>query len=598
MNDATALKIEALTLDLQRLIRATYRMSLNMRNLKLRWHSGTLKTAWPSIILRVRLLVVIAIIISTLQTHLQLNTLSAQTELPPTPLTRTNFHHRTTDQLIVSFTTSSTNLFSAQQAIQSRISSLSNVAGVMFTDVGEHAANARVLKLQQKLDANQLNVLLQTLRDNAAVLGIESVELDEIRYASLAPDDTHYSQQWDLQPASSGTYGINAPAAWDVTTGSANYVVAVADTGIRLNHPDLAGRTVQGYDFVIDAQVGNDGNGRDSDPSDPGDWVTSAESAAGYFAGCSATSSSWHGTHVAGTIGAIGNNSLGIAGINWQSKILPVRVLGKCGGYDSDIIAGVRWAAGIRIAGVTDNKYPARVINLSLGGYNSNCNPQSNPDSSACKCPAEWQSAISEVVSKGMVVVAAAGNEDVPARAAVPNNCSGVISVAATNRQGNRASYSNYDSSVTIAAPGGDSGGDGILSTVDSGSQQPVAPTYDEYVGTSMAAPHVAGIVSLMVSVNPALAPAQLAQLLRSSVTTFPAGSSCSTLLCGAGIANAASAVLAARNHALITSTPTATRTPTVTATPTRTPGPTPTIDPSLTIKTFLPLLLMQTSVY
>ena len=521
-------------------------------------------------LLLARVLAAITITTSTLQWH----PLAAQTHVPPETLAK--FHPRTTDQLIIKFASNT----HAPEALTSQVAKLNSFTGLGLNDVGEASDGAHLLKLQQPLDANQLNELLQRLRDNAVALGIESVALDEIRYASLAPNDASYSQQWDMQPTSGGSYGINATAAWDVTTGSANYAVAVVDTGVRLDHPDLAGRTVQGYDFVHDAQVGNDGSGRDTDPNDPGDWITAAEAAAGYFAGCSPSSSSWHGTHVAGTIGAIGNNGTGVAGINWQSKILPVRVLGKCGGYDSDIIAGVRWAAGISISGVAANKFPARVINLSLGGYNSGCNPN-NPDSSACKCPAEWQSAISEVVAKGVVVVVAAGNENVAARAAVPNNCSGVISVAATNKQGNRASYSNYDSSVTVAAPGGESS-DGILSTVDSGVRQPAGPAYDEYAGTSMAAPHVAGIVSLMVSVNPSLTPAQLTQLLRSSITAFPAGSSCSTTTCGAGIANAASAVLAARNSLPVTATPA----------PTRTPGPTPTIDPTLTIKTYLPVAL------
>ena len=527
-----------------------------------------------------RWLAAIVITASSLHTNLQPHPLSAQTELPPTKTpSRTNLQRRVTDQLIIKFAENVTN---APEAVQSRVATLSSLAGTALNYQHEISDGAHLLKLQQKLDANQLNVLLQKLRDNAVALGIKSVELDEIRYASIAPNDTSYSQQWDMQAASSGSYGVNAPAAWDVTTGSANYVVAVVDTGVRLNHTDLAGRTVQGYDFVHDAQVGNDGSGRDTDPNDPGDWITAAESAAGYFEGCSLTSSSWHGTHVAGTIGAAGNNGTGIAGINWQSKILPVRVLGKCGGYDSDIIAGVRWAAGISISGVAANTFPVRVINLSLGGYNSGCNPNS-PDSNACKCPAEWQSAINEVVTKGVVIVVAAGNENVAARAAVPNNCSGVISVAATNKQGSRASYSNYDSSVTIAAPGGEST-DGILSTVDSGVRQPAGPAYDEYSGTSMAAPHVAGIVSLMVSVNPALTPAQLSQMLRSSITAFPAGSTCSTSTCGAGIANAANAVVAARNSLPVTATPV----------PTRTPGPPPTIDPTLTIKTYLPVVLRQ----
>jgi serine protease len=480
---------------------------------------------------------------------------------------------RVTDQLIIRFANGATNAPAASEAIESRIAALGSQTSQAMSYVGEHMDGTHVLKLHGRLDANQLAELVQKMRDNAAALGIESVEVDELRFVSLIPNDTSYAQQWDMQAVGSGSYGINATAAWDITTGSANYSVAVVDTGIRLNHPDLLGRTVPGYDFIHDALVGNDGNMRDADPSDPGDWITSGESASGYFSGCPARPSSWHGSHVAGTIGAGGYNNTGIAGVNWESRILPIRALGKCGGYDTDIIAGVRWAAGINVAGVPANAYPARVINLSLGGYNSTCNPSSNPDAAACKCPPTWQAAISEVTAKGALVVVAAGNEELPARASVPANCSGVISVAATNKQGDLASYSNYDNSITLSAPGGESAA-GILSTIDTGVRQPMGPAYDEYSGTSMAAPHVAGIASLMISLNPALTPAQITQMLRASVTAFPSGSNCTTAICGTGIANAANAVLAARN----------------TLPATTTPGPTSTADPRLTVRTYLPV--------
>src|SRR5262249_18704579 len=148
------------------------------------------------------------------------------------------------------------------------------------------------------------------------------------------------------------------------------------------NHPDLAGRYVGGYDFITNAQVANDGqfttatNDRDPDPSDPGDWITAAESASDFFAGCPIANSSWHGTHVAGTIGAASGNGTGVAGINWVSKILPARVLGKCGGYLSDIADAIQWSAGLSVPGVPNNPNPARVLNLSLGGYACDSNGQ------------------------------------------------------------------------------------------------------------------------------------------------------------------------------------------------------------------------------
>lgn len=185
--------------------------------------------------------------------------------------------------------------------------------------------------------------------------------------------------QWYLKtPTSELVSAINAPAAWDRQTGSSSIVVAVLDTGIRADHPDLAGQVLPGYDLVgyssssaLSLAIGNDGDGADADPSDPGDWVTQAEVNAGTL-GSSCTSdevknSSWHGTRVAGLIAAASNNGLGMAGVAWGSRILPVRVLGKCGGFDSDIIAGMRWAGGLSVSGLPANPNPARVINLSLG---------------------------------------------------------------------------------------------------------------------------------------------------------------------------------------------------------------------------------------
>src|SRR5205823_4685517 len=201
-------------------------------------------------------------------------------------------------------------------------------------------------------------------------------------HAMVVPNDTMYGQQWHYFEARGG---INLPPAWDVTTGSASLTVAVVDSGV-VPHADLAGRLVPGYDFISDASMSNDGDGRDADARDPGDY------------GCNGAASSWHGTHVAGTIGAASNNGAGVAGINWSSKILPVRVMGKCGGYTSDIVDGMRWAAGIAVIGVPANANPARVINLSLGSDGA--------------CSSAFQSAVNDVIARGTVVVAAAGNSN------------------------------------------------------------------------------------------------------------------------------------------------------------------------------------------
>ena len=220
-------------------------------------------------------------------------------------------------------------------------------------------------------------------------------------------------------------------------------MVAVIDTGYR-PHADLTGRFVQGYDFIWDPEVANDGDGRDADARDPGDWITSADAASVTFAGCPVENSSWHGTHVAGTIAANTNNGVGVAGVNWQAKILPVRVLGKCGGYTSDIVDGMRWAAGLTVSGVPANANPAKVLNISLGGSGT--------------CSMAEQSAVNDINATGAVIVVAAGNSDADAAAFTPSSCDGVIVVGATDKSGTRAYYSNYGSIVDISAPGGAQG--------------------------------------------------------------------------------------------------------------------------------------------
>jgi serine protease len=282
--------------------------------------------------------------------------------------------------------------------------------------------------------------------------------------------------------------------------------------------------------LISDAWVANDGDGRDSNPLDPGDWTNNNDCYSGYIG----RNSSWHGTHVAGTIGAATNNGSGVAGLNWVSKIIPVRVLGRCGGFTSDIADGIRWAAGLAVTGVPTNPYPAKVINMSLGGLGA--------------CDTTYQSAVNAAYNAGSVVVVAAGNSSANASGYRPGNCDNVVTVAATNRNGNLADYSNYGATVEISAPGGDTNpitSDGVLSTLDSGTTSPSSDSYVYYQGTSMAAPHVAGIASLMLSVDPSLTPAQVLSVMQSTVTAFPVGSSCTTSNCGSGIINAGAAVAA-----------------------------------------------------
>ncbi len=355
--------------------------------------------------------------------------------------------------------------------------------------------------------------------------GVEYAVPDEMRHTMLTPDDALWAEQWHYFAPTTGDYGIDVEAAWEITTGTLSVNVAVIDTGILPDHPDFAGRLLPGYDFVSmdpsDSTFTRDGNGRDSDPSDPGTWGSASECGR-------ATNSSWHGSHVAGTMAAASNNATGVAGVNWVSRVVSVRVLAKCGsGYDSDIIAGMRWAAGLSVPGIPANTNPARVINLSLGGDGP--------------CTATWQAAVNEVVAAGSVLVMAAGNENQNASLSSPGNCANVITVAASSRSGDRASYSNFGSAVEIAAPGGGqtSDADRVLSVDNAGTTGPGTHGYDYKVGTSMAAPHVAGIASLMLSLRPDLTPARVTSILRSTVTAFPSGSTCNTTNCGSGIANA-----------------------------------------------------------
>ncbi len=431
-----------------------------------------------------------------------------------------------TDRIIIKFKGNSS-FFSTDIRVQEqKMESLSSLAGEPMRYLRAAADGAHVLQFSERLSMERVWEISNTLM---ASPDVEYAEPDQIMQHTLTPNDTRYGEQWHYF----GSYGANLPAAWDITTGSSSVVVAVIDTGIT-THSDLSGKILPGYDFIIDSLVANDGNGRDSNPSDPGDWITSGESSSGWFYGCSPTNSSWHGTHVAGTIGANTNNSAGVAGVSWGAKILPVRVLGKCGGYLSDIADGIRWAAGASVTGVPANANPAKVLNMSLGGYGA--------------CSATYQSAINAAKSKGASVVVSAGNSNYYASQFQPANCSGVITVGATDIDGYLASYSNYDSSLEISAPGGDFIWDsGVLSTLNSGTTSPSTESYANYQGTSMAAPHVSGVIALMLSVNPSLTPTQVLQILQSSARDFGSSWCNTTTNCGAGLVDAAAAVRAAQ---------------------------------------------------
>ena len=466
------------------------------------------------------------------------------------PGRQTNLGDPLTNQIIIKYRAGVNTTDGNGQINAAKMNALSTAADETLTYKRVMSGDAHVLRLSARKSAASVEAIARKL---AALPDVEYAEPDYVMRPTLVPNDPSYGAQWHYF----GPQGINAPAAWNITTGSATVRVAVIDTGIT-DHPDLAGRWVGGYDFIADVPTANDGNGRDSDPHDPGDWVTA--NMCGF--GEPAENSSWHGTHVAGTIGAASNNGLGVAGVNWVSPIVPIRVLGRCGGFTSDIVDGMRWSAGLTVAGVPANANPAKVLNLSLGGPGS--------------CGTSYQNAINAINAVGTIVVIAAGNSNANAANHQPGNCSGVITVAATDRDGNRTFYSNFGTVVEISAPGGETNTNspspapqnGVLSTLNTGLTTPGTASYVYYQGTSMAAPHIAGVLSLMVSLDPTLNFTQSLQILQSTARSFPAGSSCTTSTCGSGIADAAAAL-----NAVLNPPPTSTAGPSPTPSRTNTPG-------------------------
>ena len=412
----------------------------------------------------------------------------------------------------------------------------------------------------------------------AAQADVEYAVVDERMRIQAVPNDPLYGAgqattpavgQWYLRApnsnrivdASSVLSAINIEPAWAITAGKRSVVVAVLDTGVRADHPDLAGKLLAGYDFVSDAGAANDGGGRDADPTDPGDGVTAAD--VGVVRGCVASdvgSSSWHGTQTAGLIGAATNNAVGMAGVGRDVMVLPVRVLGKCGGDTSDIVDALKWAAGIPVAGVPANLNPAKVINLSLG--------------SSASCSAAYIDVFQQVAAKGVVVVAAAGNDGLAVGS--PASCAGVIAVGGVRHAGTKVGYSDLGPEIALSAPAGNcvnltgSCLFPLLTTANNGAQGPGTNIYTDgdthpTLGTSFSSPLVAGTVALMFSVNPALTSGQVRAILKGTARPFPADSPgaslractaptgvaqgsecfCTTSACGAGLLDAGAAVTA-----------------------------------------------------
>lgn len=399
--------------------------------------------------------------------------------------------------------------------------------------VGTH-----VLRWGSSVRSSDRQALLNRLASDPEV---EFAIEDRPMRAFATPNDPTFANQWALR-STVNTAGAKFDQAWDVIRGSANVVVAVLDTGVVFETPDLMGRLLSGYDFISSVSTANDGNGRDSDASDPGNWISSADAQTATFSGCSVKNSSWHGTFVAGQIAANTNSDSDVAGADWNVKVLPVRVLGKCGGLLSDVLDAMLWSAGLDVPGIPRNNNPADVINLSLG--------------SSTTCSGFEQTVVNRVNSAGTLVVAAAGNSGGAVDS--PANCASVLSVGALDRDGSRASYSAIGTGVSLMAPGGFS--NGLVGLGNSGTTTPTSASLVNKTGTSFSSPLVAATAGLMRAINPALTPAQLSsQILsttsafltpRSSTCTANQGSgacNCTSAVCGTGMLNAFAAVTAAK---------------------------------------------------
>jgi serine protease len=463
---------------------------------------------------------------------------------------------RASSELSVQAVTGNGESANTPAAARQRISTLASRARVTVNEV--HAIGPRMHVMQVSPVAGNVSGT-EMLTRLSADSDVEYVVPDRPVHVHATSNDPLATGQWYLQaPLANTPSAINAPAAWDTSKGGAGVVIAVIDSGMRFEHPDLmraaqGGRLLPGYDFVSTSFRGNDGEGRDPNASDPGDWVDATD-------GCgSASDSSWHGMRVAGIIGALTNNSVGVAGINWNGFILPVRVTGKCGGFNSDVLAGLNWAAGAHIDGVPDNKNPAPVLNVSLGAEG------------ACdKASADVTSTLS---AAGVLIVVSAGNEGGPVDALA--NCPGAMGIAGLRAAGTKSNFSNLGPEIALSAPGGNcinttAGGPCLFSidtTSNAGATRATSSTYTDQInrniGTSFAAPIVSGIAGLMIAVNGNLKATQLIKRMQDGASkpfpitsdtgtppvcqvptsTTPLECSCTTNTCGAGMANALGAV-------------------------------------------------------
>lgn len=451
------------------------------------------------------------------------------------------------DRLIVRYRTGAVERSNKQKlvgAVQAALnrSGIAGAAGLSAKYVRKTASGGDVVKLSRKLDSASAASLMRTLAADPSVAHVEAdvrafhTGQPAFRTAvaktsaspTLTPDDEYFAQyQWHLHHP---TGGINAPSAWNSATGE-GVVVAVIDTGV-VDHSDLNDNMLEGYDFITDAFVSRrETDERVAGAHDYGDWNDDGSQ-------CDIRPSSFHGTHVSGTVAELTNNGLGMAGVAHNAKILPVRVLGRCGGYTSDIADAIVWASGGEVDGVPANENPAEVINLSLGG------------GGACAAGSEYQLAIDQAVANGTTVVVAAGNSNVNMSNFSPASCASVIAVGATRITGGKANYSNFGNGVDLSAPGGGGSVDGnpngyVWQNINDSETAPEegGENYGGMSGTSMAAPHVAGVAALVQSVaETPLTPAEMETLLKDTARAFPVSIPGSTPM-GTGILDAEAAL-------------------------------------------------------
>jgi serine protease len=392
------------------------------------------------------------------------------------------------------------------------------------------APRTHVALTSKRMGRVELSAYAHAIAQDPKVLSAEVDERVAAQQAILPNDPDFAPRQWNLQSVASGAGAANFTGAWGSATGR-GVIVAVLDGGYR-PHQDLFANILAGYDFISADPDGsfttaNDANGRDSDARDPGDWSSQGA--------CTPAASSWHGTHVAGIIAALTHNGIGVAGGAFDAWLLPVRVLGVCGGYVSDIAAGMRWAAGLPVPGVPANTQVAKVLNLSLGRI-GNCSPT-------------FQDAVTEVRAAGSVVIAATGNDSAKA-ILQPANCTGVIAVTAHTIGGDNANYANIGFGTAISAPGGGNGtlitgsGQSIYSTSNTGTTTPLLDSIEAKRGTSMATAHVSAAAALMFEAKPGITPDELRSRLVNAARAHPAGTYCAALqTCGAGLLDAGAAV-------------------------------------------------------